>query len=120
MKPWIANLINAVVLIIMGLWGYFSSEDPSATALIAPAFGGLFLLSTPLMQRDNKIAAHIVVLLTLLLIIALFMPLMGAIGRSDTAAIIRVGIMIASCVFAMVAFIQSFIAVRKARKAGQA
>ena len=29
-----ANLINAGTLVIMGLWGYFSSESPSPTAFI--------------------------------------------------------------------------------------
>lgn len=116
MRPYVANLINAIVLIAFGLWGYLGSADPSPTALIPVAFGILFLLVTPLFKKDNKIVAHIVVLLTFLLIIALAMPLKGAIGRDDTSATLRVGIMMATSIFAFVMFIKNFIDVRKARQ----
>ena len=116
MKPFQANLLNAAVLIIMGLWGYLSSETPSTTALIPVIFGGIFLLATPPFKKENKIVAHIIVLLTFLLIIALVMPLKGAIGRGDTMAIVRVGLMLATSLFAFVTFIKSFIDARKARE----
>ncbi|MEZ5042706.1 MAG: hypothetical protein R2828_22625 [Saprospiraceae bacterium] len=120
MKPFQANLINAAALIILGLWGYLGSETPSPTALIPVGFGLVFALATPPFKKDNKVVAHIIVLLTLLIIIALFMPLKGAIGRGDTIAIIRVGIMIAFSILAMVIYIKSFIDARKARKTGEA
>lgn len=120
MKPFQANLINAAALIILGLWGYFGSESPSPTALIPVGFGVIFALATPPFKKENKVVAHIIVLLTLLIIIALFMPLKGAIGRGDTLAAVRVGIMIATSVIAMVTFIKSFIDARKAREAGEA
>lgn len=116
MKPYVANLINAVVLIALGLWGYLGSENPSTTALIPVAFGILFLLVTPLFKKDNKIVAHIVVLLTLVLIIALAMPFKGALGREDMSAALRVGIMMLTSIFAFAMFIKNFIDVRKARQ----
>lgn len=118
MKPFQINIINAIVLIAMGLWGYldFGGEKASPTALIPVAFGAIFLLATPPFKKENKVVAHIIVLLTLLLIIALFMPLRGAIGRGDQVGIIRVGAMIATSVVAMVIYIQSFIKARKAAK----
>ena len=36
-----ANLINALTLIAMSLWGYFGSETPSPTAFIPAAFGAV-------------------------------------------------------------------------------
>ena len=119
MKPFQANLVNAAVLIVLGLWGYLSSETPSPTALIPVGFGVLFALATPPFKKENKVVAHIIVLLTLLIIIALFMPLRGALGRGDTLAAVRVGIMIATSVVAMVIYIKSFIDARKAREAGE-
>jgi hypothetical protein len=113
MKPYMANLINGAILVVMGLWGYFASEGASFTALIAPAFGVVFLLCTPMMKKENKVVAHIVVLLTLLIIIALIKPLMGADG--DSMKILRIGTMMFSSVVAMVVFIKSFIDARKAR-----
>lgn len=119
MKPFQANLVNAAVLIILGLWGYLASETPSPTALIPVGFGVIFALATPPFKKENKVVAHIIVLLTLLIIIALFMPLRGALGRGDTMAAARVGIMIATSVVAMVIYIKSFIDARKAREAGE-
>lgn len=120
MKPFQANLINAAALIILGLWGYLGSETPSPTALIPVGFGIVFALATPPFKKDNKVVAHIIVLLTLLIIIALFKPLMGALGRGDTLAAVRVGIMIVTSIIAMVIYIKSFIAARKARETGDA
>ncbi len=117
MKPFQANALNAVVLIIIGLWGYLGSSDPSPTALIPVGFGVIFALVTPLFRKDNRIVAHIVVLLTFLLIIALFMPLRGAINRGDTLGIVRVALMLATSIFAMVIYIKSFIDARKTRAA---
>ena len=115
MKPFQISLINGIILIAMSLWGYFSSETPSNTALIPAVFGLIFLLVTPAFRKENKVVAHIVVVLTLLLILALVMPLRGAIGRGDTMAIVRVGTMIGVSLIAMVIYIQSFIAAKKAR-----
>ena len=119
MKPFQANLVNAAVLIVLGLWGYLGSETPSPTALIPVGFGVIFALATPPFKKENKVVAHIIVLLTLLIIIALFMPLRGALGRGDTVAAVRVGIMIATSIVAMVIYIKSFIDARKAREAGE-
>ncbi len=119
MKPFQANLVNAAVLIVLGLWGYLGSETPSHTALIPVGFGVIFALATPPFKKENKVVAHIIVLLTLLIIIALFMPLRGALGRGDTIAAVRVGIMIATSIVAMVIYIKSFIDARKAREAGE-
>lgn len=117
MKPYNMNLINAAILIAMGLWGYLSSETPSPTALIPVAFGALFALLTPMFKKENKVVAHIIVLLTFLLIIALAMPFKGALGRGDSTAAIRVGVMIFSCIIAMIIYIKSFRDARKAREA---
>ncbi len=120
MKPYEFNLINAFVLLAMGLWAYFGTEDPSPTALIPAAFGVVFAMLTPLFQKENKVVAHIIVLLTFVLILALLMPLKAAFGRGDTLAIVRVGIMIFTCSVAMYFYIKSFRDARKAREAGEA
>jgi len=111
MQPWRANFINGLILAVLGLWAGISS--PSATAYIPLIFGLIFLACTPFMKKHNKVVAHIVVVLTLLAIFGLVKPLMGAIERSDTVGILRVGTMIVSCIVALVVFIKSFIAARK-------
>jgi hypothetical protein len=115
MKPHHANLINAAILMVLGIWGYLASGTPSPTALIPVGFGLVFALATPSLRRGNKAVAHIVVVLTLILAFALIMPLRGALGRDDLVATVRVGVMLAVCVAALVVYVQSFIEARRSR-----
>ncbi len=115
MKAHTASLINAVLLIVLPLWGYFSSETPSITALI-PAFIGVLLLAMNYgVKKENKIIAHIAVVLTLVILFGLITPLKGAIGRGDTLAIGRIIVMILSTIMAMIFFVKSFIDAKKRR-----
>ncbi len=120
MLPHRANLINAFMLIAMGLWGYFdfAGDAASKTALIPVGFGILFLLATPGLVKENKVIAHVVVLFTLVVILMLIAkPLMSALAADRTMAVVRICLMIATGIFAMVSFIQSFRNARKAREA---
>lgn len=116
MKPYIINLINAIVLIAIGTWGYFGSETPSKTALIPVFLGIVLLLVTPQFRKGNKVIAHIAVILTLFIFLALFKPLTGAIGRNDSIAMYRVIVMMFSSLVALIFFIKSFIDARIVRK----
>ena len=115
MKAHIVSLIHAVALIGLGGYGYLSSDTPSVTALIPVVFGVLLLAMNNGVKKENKVNAHIAVLLTLLIIIGLIKPLTGAMGRGDSAAVARVATMLVLGVLAMVSFVRSFIAARKAR-----
>ena len=115
MRAHSASLLNALLLIALSAWGYFSSGAASFTALIPAAFGVLLLACYPGVKAENKVVAHIAVLLTLVVLLALFMPLRGALGREDPLAILRVGLMLASSALALAMFIKSFIDVRRAR-----
>jgi hypothetical protein len=113
MKPYIASLANAIILIAFGLWGYYSSETPSPTAFIPVILGGLIAALNSGVKKENKVVAHIVVVLTLVVLVGLIKPLTGAIGRNDNMAIFRVITMLLSSIWAMVTFVQSFIAARR-------
>ena len=113
MKAHTISLISSVVLIVMSAWGYLSSDSPSLTALIPLFFGVVLLACYPGIKSENKIIAHVAVLLTLIVLVALFMPLKGAIGRDDSMAVVRIVIMISGTSISMVAFVKSFIAARK-------
>lgn len=56
-------IANAIVLIALGVYGYFISGSP--TALIAPGIGIILLLLAIPTRKENKTAAHIAVALTL-------------------------------------------------------
>ena len=119
MKAPAANLLNALTLIIMSAWGYFSSETPSMTALIPAIFGLILLGCHSGVKSENKVIAHIAVVVTLLGVLGLFKPLMGVIDRENTMGIVRVVAMLVTGIIAMVAFVKSFIAAKKARLAQQ-
>ncbi len=115
MKAHQASLINAIILIAFGAWAYFSSESPSITALIPAVIGVILVFMNPGIKKENKVIAHIAVLLTLLILFGLVKPLTGALDRGSTMGIIRVLIMMLSTVVAIIYFVKSFIDARKAR-----
>lgn len=117
MKAHKASLVNALVLIGFGIWAYFGSETPSKTALIPAGFGIVILTLYKGIKKEDKIVAHVAVLLTLIILIALIKPLTASIGRNDAMAILRIVIMMGSTAVALIAFIKSFIDVRRAREA---
>ena len=117
MKAHHASFINAVTFIALGLWGYFGnpSDIRSITALIPVFVGIILLILNKGVKKENKIIAHIAVLLTFLMIPGLIKPLIGAMGRCDEMAIFRICVMYASIILAMAYFIKSFRAARRNR-----
>ena len=116
MKPYLINLFNAIVLIILGSWAYLTSDTPSVTSLI-PAMAGIILIAiTPGFKNGNRVLAHIAVGLTFLILLGLFKPLTGAISKSDGPGIARVIIMIISSLIALIYFIKSFIEARRSSR----
>ncbi len=113
MKASTSSLLNAIILISMGLWGYFESESKAITALIPVIIGIILLLVNKGVKNENKALAHVAVLLTFLILLGLVKPLFGAFERENTYAIIRVLLMIISSLWAMISFIKSFISARK-------
>ena len=115
MKANIVSLINSIILISMGLWGYFESDSRPITALIPVIVGVILLLINSGVKKENKIASHVAVLLTLLIIIGLVKPFLGALDRENIAGIIRVSAMILTSLWAIITFVQSFISARKSK-----
>ena len=105
-----ASLINGIILVAIGLWGYLESSSP--TSLIPVGMRVLIIVLNKGVRDNNKVIAHIAVLVTLLSF-ANIMPLRGAIedGRSD--AVLRIIIMLSSSIYAMIFFVRSFIQARK-------
>ncbi len=115
-----ANLINSIVLIAMGFWGYLSSSTPSPTALIPIGFGVVLLLCTPGVRKENKVIAHVAVLLTLLILLMIGGMVFPKSINIGGMRLLRTVLMLLSGIFAMVMFVRSFIAAKKAREAAEA
>jgi hypothetical protein len=112
MKPHFINLLNALVLIILGGWGYMEKDAP--TALIPVFIGGILWLQTDKMKAGDKTAAHIAVGLTVLAVLGLFMPLRHEANMGDTMGVLRSATMLVSSMFAVFAFVKSFMEARRA------
>ena len=106
-----ANLINSISLIGFGLWGYFEVTSP--TALIPVGFGLILLLCYNGVKNQNKIIAHVVVLLTLVILLALVGMRLPKSIETGGVGLYRVLAMCATSVFAMIYFVKSFIEARR-------
>ena len=77
------NLINSIALISMSAWGYVDTN--SFTALI-PAFFGIILLILGTMLTNEKLvklSAHLVVLFTLLILLALVIQVLPGVMKEE-------------------------------------
>lgn len=116
MKTHNISLSNALILIFFSLWGYLTSDSPSPTALI-PTFAGVALVFLYVgLKKENKVQAHIAVIITLVILIGLIKPLIGAIKKDELLPIVRVLTMIVSTFLSLVFFVKSFINARKNKK----
>ncbi len=110
MNAHIASFVNGIVLVTIGLWGYMESSSP--TSLIPVVIGVILLALNKGVKNQNKVVAHIAVLVTLLSF-ANTMPLKGALADGRSEAVLRIIIMLSSSVYAMIFFIKSFIEARR-------
>ena len=111
MNSYKANLINSSTLIIIGLWGYF--ESSSVTALIPVVFGVILILCSKGVESQNKLIAHIAVLLTLIILLSLVGMRLPKSIESGGLGLLRVFSMIVTSTLAMIYFVKSFIDARK-------
>ena len=111
MNAFKANLINSITLITIGLWGYF--ESSSFTALIPVVFGFILIICSKGVKSQNKLIAHIAVLLTLLILLSLIGMRLPKSIDSGGLGLFRVLSMISTSTLAMFFFVKSFIAARK-------
>ena len=111
MNAFKANLINSITLIAIGLWGYF--ESSSITALIPVVFGFILIVCSKGVKNQNKLIAHIAVLLTLIILLSLAGMRLPKSIESGGLGLFRVLCMIVTSTLAMIFFVRSFIDARK-------
>ena len=109
------NLINSIALISMSAWGYIDTN--SFTALIPAVFGFILLILGTMLTNEKlvKLSAHLVVLFTLLILLALTIQVLPGVIDRGGIGLIRVVLMISTSSIAMIVFIKSFIDNRKSR-----
>ncbi len=106
-----AIALNAVVLILIGVIAFIIKSSP--TALIPAFFGALIGICFLTYDKNNKLVAHICLVLMLLVFGSLFMPLKARFAADDLPGMLRVAAMQLVTLYAMVCFIISFVQARK-------
>jgi len=112
-----ANLINSISLIALGLWGFFEAfaevEWKAATALIPVVFGLILFFCTKGIKNQNKMIAHVAVLLTLLILFALLGMRLPKVIDAGGVDLYRIIAMCLTSVLAVIYFVRSFIEARR-------
>ena len=111
-----ANLLNALTLMGMSVWGFYSSLGHAKTALIPLVFGVVLLVLTNSIRDHNKTVAHIAVAVTLIALIALVAKPLPAAIDAGGLKLLRVGAMTLTGIISMIFFVRSFITARKAKR----
>ena len=106
-----SNFINSIVLIALGIWGYF--DTGSNSALIPAGFGLILIACSNGVKNQNKIVSHLCVLLTMVILIALVGMRLPKSLESGGIGLFRVLVMISTSSLAMIYFVISFINARK-------
>ena len=109
------HLLNSFTLIIFGIWGYLVGG--SFTALIPFIFGLILLFLFRGVKNEDKVLAHIAVMLTFIILIALIVqPLKVALSSGDPGKIFRSSVMVLTSALAMISFILSFMRARRSKR----
>jgi hypothetical protein len=116
-KQHIVNATNALILIGVGLFSYFSNETRPLSALIAPLVGFILLSSSSGLKSGNKHIGHLVAAMTLLFAIACIVQFTLSLDFPDEIArsrrLFSFGIMSFSNLLATVYYVRRFIWIKR-------
>ncbi|MBK8450786.1 MAG: hypothetical protein IPL42_12505 [Saprospiraceae bacterium] len=108
MKSTQATIINAIILLAIGFWGYAANNFSAHTAFVPMGFGLLLLVFAFYTKHENKVLAYIVFGLTLIVMFAMLRPFLRNADQGDLNGMIRVGLEMASCAMALIVYIRNF------------
>jgi hypothetical protein len=108
MTPKRALIINALVQIAGGVWGYFGSDPPAPTSIVPAIFAVVFLVCVPLFQSGVRPALVLLPILHGLLFLAIAGYIVSAARSLDWLSVGRNAVMAVSCIWALVVLARSF------------
>ena len=112
MNTYKTTVFGSIFIIIISTWGAIEASF-SPTAFIPLVIAVLLLLCSKGVKQENKIIAHVAVLLALLCFLGLFMALKGTLDRNNLTGTYRVISMIIASGIILVSYINSFIQARR-------
>ena len=115
MSAYKTTIFGSSIILLISTWGAVESSF-SPTSFIPLFIAVLLLLCAKGVKKENKVIAHIAVLLALLCFLGLFMALKGTLERDNAIATYRVAAMIIISGIILVSYINSFVQARRKRK----
>ena len=115
MNTYKTTIFGSIIILLISTWGVVETSF-SLTAFIPLVIAVLLLLCAKGVKEENKLIAHIAVLLALLCFLGLFMALKGTLERDSDIATYRVLAMIITSGIILASYINSFIQARRKRE----
>lgn len=115
MKVYMISMMNAFILLGLGLWGYLGTASQSPVELIPVFIGALLMSFVQKLRYGSKSYTRISLILTSLILVALVKPLTDAVVLTDSTAMIRVCVMMVSCAITLGFLVRKLVKVRKGR-----
>ena len=109
MNPTKANLINGLVLVLLGFFNYINSVHPTTVGLIPPVFGIIFIATTPMLKKNKQWIYFSIIGLNVLLLglfTGQFLKIVG--DGNEMRFLSRLGTMFFSCLVAAVVFVKYY------------
>jgi len=101
-------LLNGIILLALGFWGYAANQFAMHTGIVPIGFGAYLCLISTRHHLENKSIFYFNMGLTLSFVFAMIQPLMRNIEQADPAGICRVSLEMAACAMAVIVYIRSF------------
>ena len=110
MNPTKANLINGLVLLLLGLFNHFTSLHPTRIGLIAPVVGIVFIITTSMLKKNNKSLYFFIISLNTLLLGLLTQQFIETLGNdSEMRFLSRLITMLFSCLVTTFVFVKYYL-----------
>ncbi len=112
-----AALMNSIILLLIGFWGYAANDFATHTAVVPIGAGILFLILSKYLKNAGKGLLIFTMVLALVLIVAFTVPLQRNVEQGDVTGMFRLAFEMAACAFAFIVYLRNLNLLNKANKA---
>lgn len=106
MNPYKAAILQALIFLSVGFWGYAANNFAAHTAMVPLGAGILFLALSQRLKNPDRIMLLVVMLISLALFIALMIPFRRNAGQSDFWGMFRIAIEMTACALAFIVYLR--------------
>jgi hypothetical protein len=107
MKSNQAALMNSIVLLVVGAWGFVANHFMVHTAIVPLGAGLLFLVLSKFLSNGQKGLLILMMVLSLSLFIAFMVPFKRNAEQGDVFGMLRLGIEMIACAIAFIVYLRN-------------